>query len=101
MSDFIDIEACPYGEECAQIGAPDYHERVRKEGRAFINQLRRQFGPTPQGFKMYLKGHQHDFGTYHMIRLEYCTEEGAQFALLIDNESPESWDEEARKELDK
>jgi len=99
QTDYIDVGGVPCNEDCVQLDDPDYYERTMKEGLAFINQLRRVFGPEPEGFRMFMKGHPHDFGTYHMLRLQWTTEEGEVYAMRIEGECPEDWDEEAKAEL--
>ena len=52
MRDYIDIGATPASENCEQLG-PNYDpQRARAECRAFIAQLRRQFGPEPEGAQL-------------------------------------------------
>jgi len=99
ISDYIDVEGIPADEECAQLGSPDYYERTMREMKVFIKQLRREFGPEPEGFRFKIQACPHDFGTYHMLRLLWSTEEGEEYAMRIEGECPENWDDEARKEL--
>lgn len=49
MSQFIDVGSAPWNEECAQLGSDDYHDRAKRECRAYLNQLRRMFGEEPSG----------------------------------------------------
>jgi hypothetical protein len=64
MSDFIDVGASPTFEECAPVGRDGYWERSQREFRAYINQLRRHFGPEPEGTRFSIKSNPHDFGIY-------------------------------------
>lgn len=100
MIDYVSIGSTPNAEDCAQVGKDNYSEQARKEGKAYINQLKRQFGEVPSAmFK--LKGFPHDFGTYYEVCVVFSDgdEEAADFAYKVEVECPDYWDEEARKEL--
>lgn len=99
--DRIELAPTPVAEDCAQVGSPDYHERARKECRAFIEQLRRQFGPEPEGARLLMTSHPHDFGAYHEVSCSFDDgfAEAADYAFKLDHELPEYWDDEARAAL--
>ena len=113
--DYLTIGTTPTGEDCAQLGSPDYYEKTKIEARVFIKMIERLFPEemNDSGLSIRLKGFTHDFGTYHEICLGYnvSTEEdedgeiiltsSEQAALTIDNNLPESWDEIALRELEK
>jgi len=71
MRDYISIGSTPAGENCAQVGAADYHSTARRECRAFINQIRREFGQEPDGARLFIKSNPHDFGSYLEVCCEY------------------------------
>jgi len=71
MRDYISIGSTPAAETCAQVGAADYHSTARRECRAFINQIRREFGPEPDGARLFIKSNPHDFGSYLEVCCEY------------------------------
>lgn len=100
MTDYLTLGSTPCGESCAQMGSDDYHERMRKETKAYIHQLHRQFGETP-GARLTTKSFPHDFGNYHEVCVVFNNEdEGAvEIAYKCEGELPESWDDEARVEL--
>lgn len=102
MRDYVDIGSVPSGEKCQQLGADDYDPtKAVKECRAFIAQLRRQFGPEPMSARLSVMANPHDFGTYHEVVCYFddMDEEGANYAFQLEGEMPEWWDEEALKEL--
>jgi hypothetical protein len=104
MRNFIDFGVTtPPLEDCAQVGSRtyDYYERARQEAKALINQLRRLVGPEPDGARLGIKSHPHDFGTYLTV-VCYCDDEdplSSQYAQLCDEKLPQEWDEQARQEL--
>jgi hypothetical protein len=101
MRDYLTIGPTPSHEDCAQVGSPDYRARARRECQAFINQLRRQHGPEPDGAGLRVKTEAHDFGSYFEVACYYDTEcpEAAAYALKCEGETPGEWDAEARREL--
>lgn len=100
-SDYLSIGATPCGEDCAQVGSNNYSARVKRECAAFINQLRRQFGPEPEFASLRIKAFSHDFGTYYEVVCYFNDEDSksVDYAFDIENNSPELWDEQAREEL--
>jgi hypothetical protein len=100
MKDYITIGSTPAGENCAQVGSPDYFERSKKEMKAYINQIRREFGSEPVGARLSIKSFPHDFGTYSEVICYYYDEipESVDYALKAECPN-EYWDVEAKKEL--
>ena len=74
---------------------------ARKEGKAYINQLKRQFGEPPSSAVFRLKAFPHDFGSYYEVCVVFSDtdEEAVDFAYKVEAECPELWDEEAKAEL--
>lgn len=99
--DVIEIGPSPCEEACAQVGRDDYYSQAMKECSAFIRQLRRVFGPEPEGARLYVRANPHDYGTYHEVacRYEDTNEQASQYAWRCEAETPANWDEEARREL--
>jgi hypothetical protein len=98
---YITLGPTPGNESCAQVGADDYSERVKKESKAYIAQLVRINGEPPPGARFCVKNFQHDFGTYHEVAIEYDNSlEAIKYALAVDDSTPGEWDEEARKFLE-
>lgn len=101
MKDYIVIASSPIAEDCAQVGSQDYQIRDMKECRVFRNQLIRVFGEEPDNAKLVIKTFRHDFGNYHKVCVlfEENDAEGIAYAFKLEGNTPEKWDEEARKEL--
>lgn len=98
--DYITIGSSPASEDCAQLGSADYHERSRKEMKAFINQIRREFGPEPDGARLAIKSFPHDFGTYSEVVCYYDDTNEAAMDYAFKTECPsEYWDNQAKVEL--
>lgn len=100
MKDFIYIASSPCDEDCAQVGRPGYLEENMKECRALINQLRREKGMEPEGARLRIKREYHDFGPYWQVVCDYeiGNEKAEEYAFDCED-TPEKWDEEAKKEL--
>ena len=101
MLESLSLSPTPVGEECAQLGDLNYSSRARKECRAFINQIIREFGEPPAGAGFRISQNPHDFGTYLDVEIRFSDEdeEAATYAYDIESNLPEFWDEESHKEL--
>lgn len=97
----------PCGENCAQLGhTPDYNVVARKECRAYINQLSRQFRNAPIGVYLKTKWNKYDLGVGEVaeypeviVCFDENDENACDFAQKMESSLPEFWDEEAKKEL--
>jgi hypothetical protein len=100
MRDYIEIGPSPADEDCEQVGPNCDYGRMKKECRALINQLRRMHGDEPEGASLRVKGNPHDFGTYYEVACYFDSElpQSVEYALKCED-LPETWDDEARKEL--
>ena len=100
MTDYIELGSVPHGEPCAQVGTPDYPERSRKECAAFKAQIERLF-PPPAGASIVIQTGQHDFGTYRWVavRYDYSIDVANAYAYMLDENTPEFWDEKAKEDL--
>jgi hypothetical protein len=101
MRDFVEYGTTPSGEDCAQVGSENFTANARKECIMFIKQIRRTFGVEPEGATLSIKSSNHDLGTYYDVVCYFDdnNEVASDYAYRIDNELPEYWDEEAKKEL--
>ena len=101
MVDYLNIGPAPCEEDCAQVGSPDYTKRSRKECRAFLNQLERQFGEPPDGAYLTIKTFPHDFGSYREVCVAFDDndQEATHYAFKLEGETPARWDEDAKKEV--
>lgn len=97
----LNIGSTPYGEECAQVGRPDYETIARHECSVFTDQMTRIFmrvnGPLPEGVRMRTRGHNHDYGTYYEVDVVFNENDQAAVtaAFWLENNVPEKWDVEA------
>ena len=100
MRDYLDIGCTPADEPCEQVGPNCNYPKMRLECRVFIGQLRRIFGPEPEGADLRVKGFSHDFGTYYEVVCYFdCDNKAAvEYAYRCEN-IPASWDQEAKEEL--
>jgi hypothetical protein len=101
MREYMEIGATPAGETCVQVGADNYNTLARRECIAFKNQLLRMFGQPPEGASIGIKSFPHEFGSYMEVVVYYddnC-KEAIDYAFNIENNSPEFWDDEAKREL--
>ena len=101
MRNYLDLGDGPAEESSPQLGSSDYYEKVQKWCRAYINQIRRQFGKEPGSARLCIKSNPHDFGTYYSVicRFDDQDQTAVDYAFNIDREVPENWDEEAVREL--
>lgn len=101
MKDQLSIGPTPSGESCEQLG-PNYNPtKARKECKAFIGQLTRTFGNPPEGARFKITSNPHDFGTYLDVVVEYddTNDLATDFAFKVEDETPETWDTEAKQYL--
>lgn len=101
MIDYLTIGSSPSDEDCAQVGSPDYTQRSRKECLVFLHQLERQFGDPPATARLTIKTFPHDFGEYKEVCVIFDNdiEEAVEYALKLEGVTPQTWDEEAKREL--
>lgn len=99
---YIEIGSAPTCENCAQVGTEDYPVRSRRECAVFLRMLERVF-PAPEGLNVRFKTKtfNHDFGVYREVVVEYdaSSREALEFALRVERETPEKWDDIAHFEL--
>ena len=96
---YLELGPVPAGEDCAQVGSPDYTERMIRETTEYIRMLSRAFPPIA-GTRFKLKAFRHDFGTNHEVVVVYTdSDEAIDFAFHVENNTPMNWDDEARRNL--
>jgi hypothetical protein len=101
MIEILDLSCVPVDEKCEQLGVNYDPTKAIKECRAFIRQLRRQFGEEPFGAQLKITSNPHDFGTYHEVAVKFHDqfEEAVEYAFKLESELPEKWDDGALREL--
>lgn len=103
--EIVYLGSAPSEEEVAQVGSPDFAERARNEVRAYIAQLTRYIEARnrriPEGFQLRIELQPHDFGDYYEVTARFDGEckESWELAMFLEDESPENWDDIAKKEL--
>lgn len=98
----VNIGPVPAEESCDQLGANYRPDIARAECKAFIKQLKRQFGEPPEGVVFKITSEAHDFGTYHEVAIRFpdrCSDAGWDYASKCESDAWTEWDEEARMEL--
>lgn len=95
------LGCAPASEWCAQVGTDGYLEQAKRECRAWINQLRRVFGPEPTGAKLAITSNPHDFGAYLDVVIWFYGKDrqATDYAYKVEDNRILLWDAEARKEL--
>ncbi len=94
----IQIGSTPPEEDCAQVGAPDYTERVTEEANRYIELIRQKFGKEPDGAKLAVQPNCHDFGTYHQVvcYFELDNLDAERYALACEWYGPTDWNDDER-----
>lgn len=99
----MNIACTPTGEKCEGLG-PNYNAtKARQECNIFMDQLVRAFGHPPVGARLTIISNPHEFGTYLEVGVKYNpdSDEAVDYALKLESETPEFWDETAKAELAK
>jgi hypothetical protein len=101
--DFLSLDTVPLNVQCSQLGSDNYYTEARKEALTFIRQLRRAFGEPPTGAYFGIGHCPHDFGTYLEVRVYFDPDnkEAVDYAYKIEANTPEEWDDIAKKEMAK
>lgn len=101
IRDYLTIGSAPADEECAQVGEPDYGNKARRECRAYIAQLRREFGREPEGANLVTRFFPHDSGTYLEVVCYYEDDvpESVEYAYRLERDALPNWDTQAAAEL--
>lgn len=101
--DYFYLSPTPVDEDCAQLGTDGFRKQATKEMTAFCGQLYRQFPLAKEkGVYFRIKWENHDFGQYGEVVAAYDQDddEAMNYALFVEHNIPERWDEEALKELE-
>jgi hypothetical protein len=88
MLDHLFIGPCPCDEDCAQIGVTEGAARLnRLECEAYIEALRRVYGPEPEGAYLHIKTESHDFGAYREVVCYYEDDkrEAVEYAFKVES----------------
>lgn len=107
--EFLSLASTPHNEECTPAGK-DLESQIL-ECTALINQLIRSAGQPDPGAEFFIiENTGHDFGIYYEAGIFYQptpdTDEAEEsqseiYAMIIEQNIPEQWDNEAKEELRK
>lgn len=107
--EFLPLSCTPHNEECTPAGK-DLESQIL-ECTALINQLIRSAGQPDTGAEFFIiENTGHDFGIYYEAGIFYQptpdTDEAEEsqseiYAMIIESNIPEQWDNEAKEELRK
>ena len=94
MQDFMTLGTAPVDEPCAQVGQPDYDDKVKGECRRSIALLRHTCGEEPPGARLAIKSCDHDFGMYDEVvcLVDTDDEDAAHYAYRCEDELPATWE---------
>lgn len=103
--DYMNIAPTPTEEPCTSVTRDgDYYPAMVRECSIFMRQLERMFKDRePEyGIEYRVKSFPHEFGRYCEVVVYYdATDEAAtDFALLVEGNIPERWDEDALREFE-
>lgn len=100
--DYIEIGPSPAEEPCEQANVSgSNYERMKAECRAFVQQLRRQLGPEPEGARLSVRFNRDgDYGYYEVAcSFEPNNRAAIDYAFKCESEAPAKWDEMAKQYL--
>ena len=103
MKEYMSLGSSPCGEDCAQVGSPNYSTVALYEMEIYKKQLNRNFPEAEsKGCRFKIKWNSHDFGTYGEVNVYWNTdnEVADEYVYEIEKNLPEYWDDESIKELD-
>lgn len=96
--DELALGPVPSDEPCEQLGVGYQPERAREECRRYIAQLRRQFGPEPEGARLKISSNPHDFGNYLEVTCVFddSLPGAVDYAFACESEAWPEWREEEK-----
>ncbi len=94
MRDYIVIGPAPAGENCVQVGDPEYYEKSLLECKRFRRQLLNTFGKEPKTARLDIKEFHHDFGVYREVVCYYDDNDpiGTEYCFTVEANMPEHWE---------
>jgi hypothetical protein len=92
--EYISIGSSPSGEDCVQVGDPDYGNKSMQECRRYVKLLQEKFPNPTSSNRFGIKAFPHDFGTYREVVVYYDPkdEKSTDFAFNVDANLPEYWE---------
>jgi hypothetical protein len=99
-NEFDLVTTTPREEQCVNVGDTNYYSNAQIEAKAYINQLKRNYGNPPPGTRFKIIDCPHDAGVYVDIRFFYddeCCEHNGYFDYI--ERGCDKWDQVALAEL--
>jgi hypothetical protein len=95
MIDYVSLGTAPVDEDCDCVGKGYDMQKARADGRRYIQQLLRTFGPCPDGCSYRIVVQHHDFGDYIDVVCQFddAVEGAMDFAYRVEDEAPQKWDD--------
>lgn len=81
MNDMLYLGPTPSNESCVPAGGDESLQL--KESRRYIEQIRLQFGPEPDGARLKVQWQNHEFGRYTEVVCQYDPENEAAAAYAF------------------
>lgn len=97
MREYMEIGSAPCNEDCVSVDPKvEYLPAMRRECLRFMDLIRKKLGPEPEGARLSVKSHPHDFGTYLDVVCYYDDEdeEARRYAFRCESDSPKTWDDD-------
>ena len=94
MLEYQSLGPTPAGEDCVQVGDPDYANKASKECSRYRALLKMKFPQAgAHGCKFVRQAFTHDFGTYYEISIQFDDSrlESCEFAYFVEGNIPEFW----------
>lgn len=99
----MELGSSPVGEECAQVGTPNYATKAHTECARYRKLLEAKFGEPPGDAYFTIKCNPHDFGSYYEVAIVYDDheEKEVEFAFHVEANLPETWDDDVKVPMGK
>jgi hypothetical protein len=93
VEEYIELGPVPAGEECAQVGEPNFATDARAECVRYKEQLERMFPTDGKNNRFKIKSFPHDFGSYYEVCCTFDPADVASvdFAYNVEANLPEYW----------
>jgi len=91
--EYIELGPVPAGEDCVQVGDPEYNALARNECLRYIELLLQKF-PTDNTNNFFsIKKFTHDFGSYYEVVCNFDSSDidSVDFAYHVESNLPETW----------
>jgi len=101
MRDTYELDTVPMSEKCESVGVNYDSTKARQQAISLISQLIRTVGDNPEGSRLKVQSNPHDFGYYYSVAFVFDNEneEHIQHLNKLEENFPEFWDEQSKKEL--